>query len=276
MFRQPARIGVLCACMLSAAGAYAQDSGSMPWEKGSLQVGGFISYTNSELRLDSPTLGIGTVVDLEDALGLDSDVSSYRLDGLYRLGSSRRHQVEVHYYVSDRDGSKVTDRALQIGDLVIPAGTGVTSNLDMWFLNVDYSYAFLQDDRVRLAGAIGLHTTNIDFSIATSGGSVEEEAITAPLPVVGVRGEVVLTERWRMKGSVDLFYLEYDNFTGGLADTFLGVEYLPTKHVGFGLGINSVRLKVEADSDDTDYPVDFTGKVKFDFTGLLLYVKGYF
>jgi hypothetical protein len=94
--------------------------------------------------------------------------------------------------------------------------------------------------------------------------------------VVGVRGEVVLTERWRMKGSVDLFYLEYDNFTGGLADTFLGVEYLPTKHVGFGLGINSVRLKVEADSDDTDYPVDFTGKVKFDFTGLLLYVKGYF
>jgi hypothetical protein len=35
-------------------------------------------------------------------------------------------------------------------------------------------------------------------------------------------------------------------------------------------------LKAEADSDDTNYPIDFTGKVKFDFTGLLLYVKGYF
>lgn len=66
-----------------------------------------------------------------------------------------------------------------------------------------------------------------------------------------------------------------DNFTGALTDTLLAVEYLPFKHVGFGLGINSVRYKVEADGD-TDYGVDFAGSVKLSFTGLLPYVKGYF
>lgn len=274
MSRQLMRIAALCAVLLSAPAVYAQSDGSTPWEKGSLQVGGFISYTNSELRLDS-SVGLGTVVDLENAFDLESDLSTYRIDGLYRFGSSRRHQVEVHYYVSNRDGTTVTDQDFQIGDLFIPAGTGTDTALDLWFFNVDYSYAFFQDDRVRLAGSVGLHVTGIDFRIATSGGAVEDEAVTAPLPVVGVRGEVALTERWRLKGGVDLFYLKYENFRGALLDTLFAVEYLPFKHVGFGLGLNAVRYMVEAE-EDTDYGVDFAGKVKLDFSGLLFYVKGHF
>ena len=48
----------------------------------------------------------------------------------------------------------------------------------------------------------------------------------------------------------DLFYLEFDNFTGGLADTYFGVEWNPFKHVGFGLGYNNVTYRVEGDGSD--------------------------
>ncbi|MGH8761495.1 MAG: hypothetical protein ACREVW_18640 [Burkholderiales bacterium] len=86
---------------------------------------------------------------------------------------------------------------------------------------------------------------------------------------------MAVTERWRLKGSADVLYLQYDQFTGLLADTNLAVEYLPFKHAGFGLGINSVRMKVEADGDNSQGP-NLNGELKFNFTGLLLYATFFF
>ena len=268
-------IGILLtASALPLNAVYAQTPHS-PWEKGSLQIGGFINTMDSELRLDSDTLGRGTTLNLEDGLGLDSDETTYRIDALYRFSSSRRHQIEAHYYNTDREGSRLLSETVQIGDVVFPAGSGVVSNLELWFLNIDYSYAFVQNERFRIAGAIGLHTTGIDFRIATTGGALsEEEQVTAPLPVVGLRGDWALSERWRLKGSVDVFYLEYDNYEGGLADATVAVEYLPFKNVGFGLGVNGVRYQVEGERDSD--LADFSGKVQLDFVGALLYVKLFF
>jgi len=254
--------------------AHAENSRSLPWEKASLSIGGFVSTTNSELQLNSDTLGAGAVVDLENGLDMDSKFATYRVDGFYRFGSTRRHQIEMHYYRSDRDGSRVTEQEYQIGDTVFPAGSGVESELDTWFFNVNYAYAFFQDDRVRLSGAIGVHTTGIKFKVSSVGLGVEEEEVTAPLPVIGIRGDIALTQRWRLWGSTDLFYLSYGNYRGGLMDAGVGVEYLPFKHLGFGLGLNAVKYRLEADGDGD--LGDINGEVQYDFAGALLYVKLFF
>ena len=262
-------------CLLTAAGtAQAEDPRSFPWEKASLSIGGFVSTTNSELQLNSESLGVGTVIDLENGLDMDSQFSTYRIDGFYRFGSTRRHQIEMHYYRSDRDGSRVTDQEYQIGDTVFPAGSGITSELDTWFFNINYAYAFFQDDRVRLSGAVGVHTTGIKLKVSSLGSGVEEEEVTAPLPVIGVRADIALTERWRLWGSTDLFYLSYDNYRGGLMDAAIGIEYLPFKHVGFGLGLNAVKYRVEGDGDGD--LSDINGEVRYDFAGALLYMKLFF
>jgi hypothetical protein len=264
----------LAALLSGAVGAQAQEQGTQPWERASLSIGGFVSTTNSELQLNSDTLGAGAVVDLENGLDLDSSYTSYRIDGFYRFGSTRRHQIEAHYYRSNRDGERLLDQTYQIGDTVFPAGSGVTTDMDVWFLNVNYAYAFLQDDRVRLAAAVGLHTTGISFKISGTGIGVEEEDVTAPLPVIGLRGDVALTQRWRLWAAADVFYLEYDAFKGALLDTGIGVEYLPFKNLGFGLGLNAVRYRLEADGGED--LADINGEVRYDFAGALLYLKFFF
>ena len=93
--------------------------------------------------------------------------------------------------------------------------------------------------------------------------------------MVGLRGEVAVTERWRLKGGVDAFYLEYDQVTGMLADSSLAVEYLPFKHMGIGLGVNSVRMLVKADGNNSAGP-NLNGELKFNFTGLLMYARFFF
>ena len=258
----------------SAAGA--EDS-NLPWEKGSLSVGGFITSSSTELQINSNTLGAGAVVDLENLLGVDADKSTWRVDGFYRFGSSRRHQIDIHYYSSRRTGNRVLDEQIQIGDQVFPVNAVVDTKFDLSFINAEYSYAFFQDDRVRLAAAVGLHTTGVDLKLQQIGGAaqVEEESFTAPLPVFGLHGDVVLTDRWRIKGSVDLFYLSLSGYKGALADSMLAVEYLPFKHLGFGAGLNAVRIKAESDGNN-DYGLDLNGELKFRFTGALLYLKAYY
>ena len=48
------------------------------------------------------------------------------------------------------------------------------------------------------------------------------------------------------------------------------LEYVPWKHFGIGLGVDSFVMAAEADGED--YPmIDFTGYVEFSYVGLQLY-----
>ena len=259
---------------LLAGAAQAQDENKGAWAKFSLAVGGFVTESDTTVQINSETLGVGAIVDLENTLGVERSVSTYRIDARYRFGETRRHEVEFHYFSSKRTGDKTLEEDLQIGDEFFPAGTGVVTEFDLRFANVDYVYNFLMDDRVRLGVSVGLHTTGIGLKLNEVGGAIaEDESFTAPLPMVGLRSDVILTPRWRMKIDVNLFYLEYDKYTGRLGDTYVGVEYLPWKNFGFGAGFNYINYQIEVDPGSE---IDFYGQVKFQLTGFLVYGKYFF
>jgi hypothetical protein len=259
-----------------AGSANAQQPGDGPWDKFSIAIGGYGSTLDSELQVNSETLGVGAVIDLKNTLGVESKYTTGRLDTIYRYGKSRRHQIEFHYFESNRSGDRTLTEDIQIGDKLFKAGENLHTDFDLKFANVDYAYAFLQDERVRLAVSGGLHITGVGLKIESVGRSVsEDESFTAPLPVVGLRLEVALAKNWILRSGFDVFYLEYDNFTGGLADSFVGVEWNPFQHFGFGLGINSIAYRIEGDGHDPN-GMNFNGKVSFNLSGLMLYGKYFF
>ena len=269
-------------CVLAGAGlilitgvAYAQSDDVKVWPKFEFALGGFATTNNTSMQINSETLGAGINVDFEDALGIDSSSNTIRADLIYRFGETRRNEIEFHYFRNKRDGSKTLDEDVTIGDETFPAGTGVNSDNTLTFYNLDYVYNFLMDDRVRFGGSVGLHTTGIDVSVSESGGTkAESSSFTAPLPMIGLRLDVVLTEHWRMKTAVNLFYLDYDNYMGRLSDTYIGVEWLPWKHFGFGAGFNHINYYLEADGD-SDFS-DLNGNVDYQLGGVLLYGKYFF
>ena len=252
----------------------AQAIDAQPWEKFGLAVGGFAFSSDTEFRVNSST-GIGTIVDVEETLGLDSQLGTYRIGLVYRPGNSRRHQIELQYFDSSRDGNKTLDEDIQIGDNFFPAGTNVASEFDLRFINLDYAYAFLQDDRVRLAGSVGLHVTEARLRIDSAELRIsEDESFTAPLPTIGIRAEMMLTPKWRFKTGLDLLYLEYKGFAGVLTDAYIGVEYLAFSNFGFGLGFNGVRYRIEGNGSTAD--LDLNGELQLDLDGVLFYGKYFF
>ena len=246
-----------------------------PWERFSFNLGGFITAINSDVSLGVEGLGIS--VNVEEALDLDSSVSVFRVDGLWRFTRNLRHRLDLGWFDISRDSSTTLLKDIQIGDTLFPLGTEVTTSFDLQVFKGAYSYSFFQDDRMDMGVSFGLFVMPIDFKIDASGAfeGHESESITAPLPVLGLRADFAITPKLFLKYNVDFFYLEIDQFEGAVTDTKLALEYNAFKNLGFGIGLERFNIYIKAEGED--YPnIDFNGTFEFSYFGLMAYCKVYF
>jgi hypothetical protein len=246
-----------------------------PWEKWSFSFGGMLVAPNSDVRFGAK--GVGVEVDVEDALGLKSSTTSYRFEGAWRFSDNLRHRTSLSWIDLGRSGELTTDQDIDLGDgNVIPAGTGVKTGFQINLIRADYSYSFLQDDRVDLAATFGFYVAPMDISLeATTGGGFNESFdVTAPLPLIGLRMDFLVAPKWYLRSSFSLFYLEIDGYRGGMSDIMLAAEYRPWKHFSVGLGLDNFRLAVEATGETAVPGIDALGQVEYNYNGVMLYVKG--
>ncbi len=277
-------VWVCCVFILLSGPVLAADKGpaDLPWEKMYLNLGAYVASMDSGFRIGSGDLGLGVDLDLEDLLGLKTSDTAFRIEYGWRFTNNKRHKLQLGWFRFDRSGSKTLSQ-----DVEIPDGEGGTTTLsgtlDSLFnfdiIQVKYEYSFFFDERLDLNLGIGLFVMPIEFGLS---GIIDgnpavtlREDITAPLPVVGVGFEFAITPNWFIRQQLDLFYLEIGDFEGGIAHNSLALEWLPWKHVGFGLGVDNMRVAVKASG--SDYPgVDFVGNVKFAYFGAQLYVKVFY
>jgi len=276
-------VGLFCLVLLLIAGpAIAGEQGTEhgPWEKGALNLGVFVTSTNSALLFGSSA---GVSIDAEELLGMDPTNYVFRIDGLWRFTSNRKHRLDLSWFSLKRTSENTIGQTIEIpklgegGYTTLPAGTKVQSYFDFDIYEVAYSYSFVQDDRLDLAAKLGLYVMPMSFGLKATGILDEEgEAkFTAPLPTLGFRMDVALTPKWFLRNGAGIFYLKYEQFKGTISTLDLAVEYVPWQHFGIGLGLDSFRMSLGADGED--YPgVDFRGKVEFNYVGLQLYGKAFF
>ena len=249
----------------------------LPWEKGSIKFGGFATAFDSNIGFGINNAA-GVTFNAEELFGLDSSLTVFRAEAMYRPGKSLRHQVDFTYASYHRDGSATLDEDIEINDKPYPVGARVESFFDFDIIRGTYSYAILQDERMRIALGLGVYAVplkyGIDIESSGNRSSVNGADTTLPLPALALRGEFQLIPKLFLNASLDAMYLDISSFQGSLLDVNLGLEYRPWKHVGFGLGYNSMTVHVEAEDDSSNYPgINFVGNVDVRFSGLMLYGK---
>ena len=248
---------------------------NLPWEKFNVQAG--IFFANLDDKVTVGAEGAGVAIDVEEALGLKTQNTSFRLGAYYRLGEYRRSRVDLQYFYFNRDATKVLGKDILVDNVTINAGANVNSTFNFQILKAAYSYSFFQDDRMDLAASIGFFVMPIKFEVIATGvgGKGADLKFTAPLPVLGLRGDFAITPRWYLRSSLEFFYLNYGSFTGGLMDTNIAVEYNPWKHFGIGVGLENFRMGLNAEGND--YPsININGDVKMQFIGVQLYARYFF
>lgn len=248
----------------------------LPWEKGSVSFGGLAAAFDSTLSLG--VNGIGVNVNAEKLLKLDTELTVFRLNALYRPGESRRNQIDFTYAAYHRSGHGVLDQEIDVGSVTLPVGAQLDTIFNFDIIRGDYSYAFLQDDRMRIAVGLGLYAVPLKYSInstTTSGrAKVEGADVTLPLPALALRADFLLIPKLYLTTSIDAMYLEISNFKGSLYDVNVALEYRPWKNVGLGAGLSSFSVNVEGHGSNSSYPgANFVGSVGVHYGGLMLYGK---
>jgi hypothetical protein len=127
---------------------------------------------------------------------------------------------------------------------------------------------FMRDGRDFLGLSAGLYVADIGTGfVGPLGVDRESNDITAPLPVIGLRGAYHFGERWAVRGSAEIFRFEYGAFDGSLYDVFGGIDYSITEMFSLGLGFNAVRFNLGFDDSK------LTGDLDWAYAGAMLYLK---
>jgi len=262
-------------CNFSFAGGNTLNKSEGPWETFNMNLGVFFSAIDSGVGVGVNNVGID--VDLEEALGLDSSTTAFRIDTFWRFTDNKRHRFDLSWFDIKRDSTKVLEKKIEIGDHEFTAGTTLESTLDFKIFKGSYTYSFFQDDRFDLGVSLGLFVIPIEYDLKSSTGQQQEaDTITAPLPVIGLKGDFAITPKLFLKTYIDLFYLEFDDYKGSIINSHIALEYNVFRNVGFGVGFDHMEVDVEAHKD-TDVPgVNFNGNIAFLYTGVMIYTKIYF
>lgn len=231
----------------------------------SISVGAFFTERDSQTRVDGEASS-GTDVNLESDLGMDKSDTVFRVDAYWRF--AEKHRLDFSTFDLSRSATKLIERDIVWDGTTYPVSAEVDATADLEIYKAAYTWEFLKRGRSFLGATIGVYVADIGASIsAESIGSSESDDLTAPLPVVGLRGEYRFAERWSFRGSAEVFFIEYGDYDGSLYDLFAGVDFNVTDNIAVGVGINSVQLDVGVSK------AGFQGDLNWQYDGALAYLK---
>jgi hypothetical protein len=235
-------------------------------ERGSILLGMFITDRATSARLDSNSGSAGSDIDLEDDLGLEDSTTVGRFGGYYWFNP--RHRIDFSIFDLSRDASRTIQETINFGDRTFQINTVVNTSNDLTITKVDYTFAPLSRERGFLGVIGGLYVSSTKLSLSNPTlGAAESESVTAPLPVLGVRGEYEITEKIALRGAIQWFGIDTGEVAGRLVDTYIAADYTFRERYAVGLAINDVSLSVEASDDRRNSVLDWG------YDGIMLYMK---
>jgi hypothetical protein len=212
-----------------------------------ISIGVFVTDLERQSRVDGNSGTPGTVVDLEGDLGVDSSDSVFRVDGYYRF--NQKHRLDFSIFDLSRSASAMIDKDIEWNGALFPVNTTVDSDFDLAIYKLAYTWSFMHRDKGYLGLTAGLYVGEIGMTLTAEAiGEIESNDLTAPLPVIGLRGQYDFTKKLSFRASGEVFSLDYEGFDGSLYDFYAGLDYQLFKHLALGVGVNSVRLVTDAGS----------------------------
>jgi len=139
---------------------------------------------NTEIGLDSETLGTGTTLNFEDDLDLDSNKV---IPGLaFEWQIARKHRLGVRWQDISRDSSAQALTEIQWGDEIIPVNADITLAFDITQYFIDYTYYPWVKEKWAAGFGLGIRWMDLKAELrwqeASLGGGGDSIDQPAPLP----------------------------------------------------------------------------------------------
>ena len=254
---------------LLASTACAQE----PWPTLVVRGGALIADLSSDVRVDATIGSIGTSIDLENALGFNTQSKTFFVDGTWRI--SRRNQLQVDYERIDRDVSRsILSDPILFHNTIFDRNASVDAFFDSRYLSAYYGFAFVATRSVELGASIGVTLVRLHAGIGLSGGTsdttvsrdlTEDTKYDVPVPLPGFFVNVRPHPRVTLTGSTRLLKLTIDKITASMVAAKAGAELRLVGPLGVGGTYYYNRISAERDESDPN------GKIVYSFSGPQVY-----
>ena len=214
----------LAGSLLAPQGAWAQDE---TWKKDRFYfgLGLYRPDFKTQVRVDDSVTGAsGTLLNLEQDLDLSDRKTQVTIDAHFRF--AKRHAIEFEWVKLSREDESTVGFAIDYDGEVIAINEDVVTTFKTEVARLAYRLSFINNEKMELSGAIGLHITDLTVGLNLVDETDEEfNDVTAPLPTLGGAFKYHFSENWTFHIRGEWLDIEIDN-VGGQADRRPGRPHL--------------------------------------------------
>jgi hypothetical protein len=256
-----------------AAPASAQAVSDKFWISGS----GFLANVDTDVRSTlAVNPGGGTEIDLEDDLGLDDNELLPAIYAGAKLGGG--FVITGEYYSLNRDTTANIARTITVDDVTYPVNGSLTAGFSTAIYRFTIGYSFIRNDTVEVGAAIGLHATDLEFSISGQGSSggapvsaqTRRKEFLAPMPTVGLYGTFEVMPQVTINARADYLSLGVGDYDGSILNAQASVAYRFTDNFGIGVGYRYVDYNLDVDKDN------YVASFDYEFNGPSIFIEAGF
>ena len=218
--------------------------------------------TNARIDPDEAT-GTGTLVGFERDLGLEDSRNLQRFGVQWR--PFHRQELAVSYFSAPRRGAQQINRDITFRDEVYPVNAFVTTQFDLDYSSLTYTYWARRTDRDGFGITLGVANLALDASVTAQQPpdltvTITQEADTeVPVALAGVQGRVAFTNKILGEASVStLPRVTIGDYSGRALTANAKLEYRPLRWLGIGASYDYFKLDVDVEQVDLGGSLDMT------------------
>ncbi|MEE4273512.1 MAG: hypothetical protein V2I67_17695 [Thermoanaerobaculales bacterium] len=240
-------------------------------------LGGFLIDLNTSAAIGGSG-GLGSVIRLEELLGLDANQSLLRLG--FRWDFAHRHSIGLTWFSISRGASGHFDEYVDFVDLRFVGD--YESEFDVDFYGLEYRYSLINNNRIDAGFSAGISTFDIYASIEGEAHAIgdvpstpvieyrrADADIIAPVPGIGIFLDYALTKKLIISSGFQFVDLSISGYDGRFVDSRVTLDWFFTRHFAIGGGLAATDIQVAYTGDDP-YRIDYS------YSGILFHVRGSF
>jgi hypothetical protein len=244
-------------------------------------LGAFVVSSNISGGLQGSANPTGQTIDFDHEFGTDADTTRIRAGFLWRF--ARKHALRLSFFDDTVTRTKAIPEDLHWGNYTFQGGSEITAQTKFKIYELTYEYAFLNDPSYKVALGAGLHVDSFSLKLAGNAavtlpdGTVQSasysnksNSVTAPLPIVGLRGDWAAMDHLYLEAAAEVFKFKYQGIDGNWSLIWVGATWMFTEHFGVGVAFDRFATHVDLSKDS------FTGRLNLGYQGAVFYFKGGF
>jgi hypothetical protein len=232
--------------------------------KYNLSAGFFWPDKTFKIGVDGVARPPGEEINFSEALKLGDSQSTYALNFQWRFGE--KWSVSGQYWTADASNKYTLTEDIAWEDVVFQEGTFAKGGVELSVARVFIGRKFSSKPDKDFGVGAGLHWLEAgafiegqilvnDYDSEFQRASVDADF---PLPNIGAWYQQSLSSKWLIITRVDWLHASIGDYSGGLWNAQLAVNWAANQHFGVGLSYNYFRLDVDIDKSDWRGSADLT------------------